>query len=368
MLNQLEANMRKTVFILGLGIVAVMTSCTPDSEQKTDNFDRGLILKQAADSLILPSFHTFSVAATTLDEQVTQFNKEPSQTNLTSLRSAWLNARLQWKACEPFKFGPIENMGLTNAMDIWPADTAGVSTSVKNYDGKDSYLLKVGSDKKGFSAIEYLIFGNADDKVLTTFEDSNRRAYLKLLSADLVDNIDTIIDAWKNGYADSFQSNDGNDAGAGSTLLANELIHQIEVTKNFRVSTPLGSRTGSSTPLPDKLESPFALKSKELLLASLDATQTVFTGGNGQGFDDYLDALGIIDDNGKLLSEKINEQIALCKADAEALNGSMKDALESNKDAVTKLYVDLQQLTLLIKTEMMSQLGLLVVFSDNDGD
>ena len=62
------------------------------------------------------------------------------------------------------------------------------------------------------------------------------------------------------------------------------------------------------------------------------------------------------------------DQIDLCRADVNAMTGTLKETLETNKDQVTKLYVDVQELVLLIKTEMTSQSGLLIVFSDNDGD
>ena len=47
------------------------------------------------------------------------------------------------------------------------------------------------------------------------------------------------------------------------------------------------------------------------------------------------------------------EQIQLCQSDLAAINGTLAEALESDKTAVEKLYVDLKELTLLIKTDIL---------------
>lgn len=349
------------------GVLAV-AGCKAEDDDHSKDFDRGPILIQAADSIILPVFKGFQAKVNTLAEKVETFATTPDAASLAAVKSAWVAARVEWKLCEPFKFGPIENLGLENAVDIWPANVTGIESAIKNYDGTETYMNQVGSDKKGFSAIEYLLYNQAESETLTAFENVNRLAFLKLAVGDIQSVITQVLGQWDTTYAESFKSNTGNDAGASSTLLANELIYHIEVIKNYRVSLPLGTRTGSSTPLLDQVESPYAEISKELIMSSLVAAETVFTGGNGAGFDDYLDALGVTREDGTLLHEAILSQFELCKSDVNVMSGTLQETLVNDKAQVTKLYEDLVQLILLMKTEMMSQSGLLVVFSDNDGD
>lgn len=349
-------------------ILLLLVACKPEENSKIVNFDRGPLLAQAADELIIPSLESFVEATVFLEESADQFVESPSSESLASLKSSWLSARIAWKACEPFKFGPVDSYGFENAFDLWPANTSGIETAVSKYDGSDNYLVQIGSDKRGLSAIEYLLYAEDEASTLAAFEDTNRQSYLQLLAADLTENGTSILDSWTDGYADTFKAATGNDAAASATLLVNELLYQIEVSKNYRIATPLGTRTGSSDPLLDQLESPYAEVSKELLIASLEAAQNVFTGGSGQGFDDYLDAVGILNEDNKLLSEEILEQFELCFTDINAIEGSLKEALETDKELVSTVYVDLTNLTLLMKVDMMSQTGLLVLYSDNDGD
>lgn len=355
--------------IIGAGIMlAVLVSCGSEPNGMEDNFDRSKILNNVTDNIILPAWRDLVDHTADLQSKFQAFEASANETTLKALKASWLQARLSWKACEPFKFGPLESRGLENAVDLWPVSTSGIETAISNYNGSDSYLTQIGSDRKGFGSIEYLLLATSDAETLTALADANRKAYLGLLIDELAEIAATIQSDWTGGYADEFRTDLGNDAGASTTLMANELIYHVEVTKNYRLETPLGIRSGSATPLPETLESYYAHESKALIGASLDITLSIFTGDQGSGFDDYLDELNIDDGEGKALSEVIVEQIQLCQSDLAAINGTLAEALESDKTAVEKLYVDLKELTLLIKTDMMSQLGLLVVFSDNDGD
>lgn len=360
--------MRKVGVVVVAIAVQLLMSCGSDPKGLDDNFDRTKILVNLTDQIILPAWEDFESATAVLKSRYATFQANLDEESLSELQTSWFTARIAWKNCEPFKFGPLESSGLENEVDLWPANATGIESAIDAYDGSDSYLIKIGSDRKGFAGLEYLLFSSDVVTTLELFKKENRMIYLGLLVDALSDIAVQMHTTWRDDYAAGFKEDIGNDAGASTTLLANELIYHIEVTKNYRVETPLGIRSGSSVPLPETLESYYAHQSKALIAQSLEITHQVFAGGDGSGFDDYLDELNIQDEENKLLSQVIFEQIALCETDLEEIDGSLADALEYDIAAVEKLYVDLKELTLLIKTDMMSQLGLLVVFSDNDGD
>ncbi|RJE70386.1 imelysin family protein [Reichenbachiella sp. MSK19-1] len=358
--------MRSVSVIASVVTLFVLLGCSAENDGVEDNFDRGLILNNLTDNIILPAWNDFASSTSDCQAKFATFQSNLDNQSLAELRTAWLTARLSWKNCEPFKFGPLESSGVENAVDLWPINVDGIETTSE--DASSTNVNIIPSDRKGFAAIEYLLFNLSDEETLLAFQDTNRLTFLGLL----IDNLNAIAvqmkNTWSDSYAAAFKADLGNGAGASTTLLANELIYHVEVIKNYRLATPLGIRSGSETPLPKTLESYYAHESKALIAQSLVITKRVFTGGDGSGFDDYLNELKIEDSDGQALSAVIVNLIDKCQADLTAISGTMQEAITSDKAAVELLYNDLQELTLLIKTDMMSQLGLLVVFSDNDGD
>jgi predicted lipoprotein len=116
------------------------------------------------------------------------------------------------------------------------------------------------------------------------------------------------------------------------------------------------------------VESLYAGISLDLIEENLNVIESIFTGKDGQGFDDYLDALNIDDREGHSLSTTIRQKIEKSRQSLEAINDPLQEAVLNQKEEVEQLFIDLQELTVLMKNDMMSRLGLLVIFSDNDGD
>ena len=338
-----------------------------DDENATQAFDREAILVNAADQLIIPSYQAFQQRATTLHQQAEALIAAPSEANVIATRSAWQAAKLQWKAAEVYRFGPIEQLALTTAIDRWPASATGVEQAVAGYDGDATYLEGVGSNRRGLPAIEYLLYHADATQIARELQDERRREYLRLLTGALVEHTSAILQCWQHDYRDAFIANIGNEADASTTLLANQLIFLLEVVKNNKVGEPAGL-TSTRGPAPDRVESPYAAVSLECIQANVDALEATFTGGEGVGFDDYLDALAIRDENSESLSELIQQQFEVVRTSLQRMDAPLSSTVLDEPQAVEQLYADLQRLNGLLKADMMSQLGLLVVFSDSDGD
>ncbi|MEQ9440598.1 MAG: imelysin family protein [Cyclobacteriaceae bacterium] len=360
--------MKKSVSGIGLILLLVLSfGCSEDNGGVDDEFDRGQILENIANNLIVPAYRDFADKTDALVQNMTVFTTQPSTDNLATVKNAWKAATLSWKTAEAFNFGPVDQMTLETSIDLWPTSANGIEESIQNFNGSDTYLQGIGSNRKGLPAIEYLLFHADETQIINEFTDQHRAAYLSLLSHALNDHAGTLLNAWENGYKNTFITNIGNDANASTTLLSNEMIFLLETVKNYKVATPLGLRT-LSDPLPDQVESRYAGISLDLIEANLNIIENVFTGQDGRGFDDYLDALNIDDGEGNSLSTTISQQIEKSHQSLEAINDPLENAVLTQQEAVEQLFIDLQELTVLMKNDMMSQLGLLVIFSDNDGD
>ncbi|MEL7005126.1 MAG: imelysin family protein, partial [Bacteroidota bacterium] len=321
--------------IVPLGLILILFSCSDDSGSDTVDFDRGPILENLANNIIVPSYENLVSTTDVLITETESFVQDRSEQNLTDVKDAWLNARLSWKTSEAFTFGPIDQRFLDTKMDLFPISIVGLQNAIADFDGSDDYLNLVGSDKKGFGAMEYLLFAGTDEEILQRFEDEKYQGYLRLLSVDVNSIAETVLNDWNTSYTTEFIANTGNDAGASITLYTNDMIELVEIIKNFKLSIPFGTRTGTD-PFPDLVESPHAGLSKQLILQNLDVVEEIFTGATGSGLDDYLNTLNISLDDGQPLSEAILDQIEECRRLTNALT-DLKDDVVNQPDNVQAL-------------------------------
>ena len=345
--------MNKYLFFSLLSLL--LYGCSND--EKEADFDKGPILENLADNIILPSYLELDEQIKLMDTQIKSFIMEPSPSTLRSAKDQWLTARLAWKTAEIFKFGPVEDNNLSFKLDLYPISESGLLSAIENYDGTDTYLSLVGSNKIGFGAIEYMLFGLGEETTIGLFNtDNNYSGYLSLLSENLKNISGTLYSEWNSDYAATFKSNTGNDASASITLYTNALIELLESIKNYKVAIPLGLKTDSE--LPDQVESPYGNYSKELILKNLESIENVYMGASGEGLDDYLNALNIVDGD-ELLSIAILDKIEACKSNVNAI-GILQEAVVNDQAAVEKLFISLQELTTITKSDMMSQLYYLI--------
>ena len=146
---------------------------------------------------------------------------------------------------------------------------------------------------------------------------------------------------------------------------------------NFRkgkLGLPSGIMTFTQTPRPELVEAPHvAVWSVGFLMEGLKACALVYYGdeSNGAtddlGLDDYLKSLGDV-----AYGEGLHNDIAAQLNSAETSIATMEDPLASfvvdQQAASFDVYAELQALVGLWKVDMMSSLGVLITYQDNDGD
>jgi predicted lipoprotein len=102
-------------------------------------------------------------------------------------------------------------------------------------------------------------------------------------------------------------------------------------------------------------------------MANLQAGKNLFTGGTGVGFDDYPQ-LKEASFQGVPLNEEISSQYDKCIALATAINTDFRTALVNDKPKMEALFLELKKLTVLIKVDLASAVGVTISYTDNDGD
>jgi predicted lipoprotein len=309
---------------------------------------------------IMPGYETISSEVNALDSSTQRFIKNPTTDLHESLKKAWQKSYLNWKAMEIYNFGPIKNQFHYNEINYWPTDTTSIMTAIQENDKSNDYLESLGSNVKGFSALEYLLYGYNN-----LHEDRPALDYLGLLTSNLAAQFDQINESWKKEYKSEFTSEKESKANTSLALVVNSWIYSVENIKSQKIGIPAGIEEAENGAL--RVEAPYSKLSIEVIEKNISSFKSAFEGENSKGIDDYLLQLKLQNEKGEQLSTKILslcDEIMLSLEEMETLKGAIKE----DPQKVKELYLAFLDLSILLKNDLSSQLNTVTTFSDNDGD
>ncbi|CAM4298397.1 hypothetical protein SAMN06265348_10966 [Pedobacter westerhofensis] len=372
--------MRKFIYaaLIAASTIIAIQSCKKSGGSTTPEespaFDRKAMLINISANIILPAYTSFQTATANLDAAVTAFNASPDNTKLVALQSAFQAAYKQWQSTSVFEFGPAETATLRVNVNTYPTDVNQINANVTAGTYDPNILANLSA--KGLPALDYLLFGTgADNNAIllmytTDSRAANRRAYLAKLSAELKAEAATVLSGW-GSYRATFEGSVGTATGSSTSSLINQLVYDYEILKNYEVGIPAGVQSMGTT-FPTKVQAYYSKMSLQLALLHTQAIQNIYTGksaqGDGQGLDDYLIKSNAKAKDGSSLNTTILNQFAAAITKLQGLTDPLSANIVSNPAAVTAAYTELQKLTVLLKTDMTSSLGILITFGDNDGD
>ncbi|MCC8424301.1 imelysin family protein [Mucilaginibacter sp. UR6-11] len=353
----------------------LIQSCSKSGAGDNNNntgssFDRKAMLTNISTNIIIPAYTSYQAAAVSLDAAVVTFNTTPTLANLTALQNAFTATYKQWQSTSVYDFGPAADVNLRVNTNTYPVDVNQINANVSLGTYNPQLLSNLAA--KGLPALDYLLFNLGGDNaaVLALFttdsKAANRKTYLAALSAELKTNATTVLNAWSGSYKTTFLNATGTDASSSTGYLVNQLVYDYEVLKNFEVGIPAGSQSMGVT-YPTKVQAYYSKISLQLTLLHLQAIQNLYLGANGSGFDDYLVAANA-KYNGGSLNDAIKAQFTTAAAKLQTLTDPLSANITNNPTAVMAAYTELQKLTVLLKTDMTSSLGIAITFGDNDGD
>lgn len=343
-----------------------------------ETFERGPMLANWADNIIVPSYTDLSKKLTGLSAGLETFKSEGSAANLVALRTAWLEAYKAWQKVDMFELGPAETVGLRLNLNSYPSDTAIIESNVQN----GTYDLKLPSNRvaKGFPALDYLIngLGETDAAIVAKLNSETPQAtyiaYMDAVLKDIKELSDQVLSEWQQGYRDTFVTNDGASATASVDRFVNDYIFYYEkFLRAGKMGIPLGVFSGNT--LPGNLEAYYDNNvSKVLFLEGLNASQDFFNGKHfesevtGESLASYLDALNAVK-GGEDLNKIINNQFDTAREQVTAL-GTFREEIENNDPPSNMLlaYDEVQRIVPLLKVDMVSAMSISIAYVDSDGD
>jgi predicted lipoprotein len=356
-----------------MAIVLMVMACNPRDSNK-DVFNRRALLEHYATLFIVPAYDTLLSKLILLHTASEAMAIQPDSVNLEYARKAWSASYVAWQQANSYNFGPGGEQGIRKSLleeiGTFPVNTTIVESRIQS---GQLGLADFQRDARGFLAVEYLLYGNADPAtaVLTGFlAQPNRGQYLRNLSDDLKTRVEFVRNAWTNYYPD-FVSREGTDVGSSTAVLYNELVRSYEALKNFKTGLPLGKRPGQVQPEPSLVEARFSGQSlamvKEHLASIFRIWQgTTINGVDGPGFRSYLQQ---VEGGDMLIAQTEAQMAATLLALSDIPNQPTLAILMAAEDLrVVRFHDELQKLTRFLKSDMSSLLGISITFASGDGD
>jgi putative iron-regulated protein len=223
--------------ILALGAVG----CGSDDEDAAQlPANAGAAVEQYAE-IVYASYNDSLTSARALDTSITSFVAAPSEAGLDAARVAWKASREPYLQTEVYRFydGPIDNPtdGPEGLLNAWPLDENYIDYVVGGEDegmvndpqmtiDKDAIIgANEGIDEKsistGYHAIEFLLWGQDMDPngpgnrpytdyvtggTGTAANQDRRGQYLTTVSDLLVENLESLVDAWAPGSLRNYRA------------------------------------------------------------------------------------------------------------------------------------------------------------------
>lgn len=338
---------------------------------------RTAMIDNVGNGMIIPSYESLEEQSEALVSRISEFQQEPTLFHLENAQLALKAAWLSWQNVSLFLFGPAESNGLRSALATYPAD----ADKIENNIASGSYILESIDNQSavGFPALDYLLngLGEKPGDILSYYTQAThaeqRLAYLTDLGVYVREGISRTRSAWlpsDGNHLAAFTSEtaSGTDAGSSLGILINALdLHFQRFVRDGKVAIPAGIRS-AGVPRPKAVEAYYGGYSVELLVASLEAYRRLFlgtaaTGEDKDGLYDYLVAL-----QAKELADDIKSQFEAAIVAASLLTDPLQDQIENDPELVNTVFLELQKIVVLLKSDMASTMGITITNQDNDGD
>ena len=338
-----------------------------------DDFDRGLMLTNLADNIIIPSYEGFATNMTLMKNAGQTFTATPTQNTLDLFRSSWLDAYKSWQRVEMFNIGKAEELQYSFYMNVYPLTVSDVQNNVIN-GGYDLNNVN-NQDAQGFPALDYLLHGIADNDLdlLTAYTTGpNATGYATYVNAILNQMnglTQEVLTHWKGSYRSTFINSKANTATSSLNKLVNDFIFYYE--KGLRANK-FGIPAGvfSASPLPEKVEAFYRKDiSKELALDALQAVEDFFNGkqyngtSTGESFKTYLLYLERDD-----IYISTRDQFNLARLEINNLTNNLSEHVTIDNSKMTRAYDELQKAVVLLKVDMLQAFSINIDYVDADGD
>ena len=370
--------MKYLLFILSLFLL----SCSNDLKENsssTDGYDRGLILKNYTENIIIPAFNKLESDIINLENSIVEFSEDKTASNFEGIKNNFIETYKSWQYVEMFDIELAEEIFYANKINIYPVKIELIETNISdgNYDIANNNNLTA----RGLPAIDYLLYGKKlteeDTKLFYVNEEENSNDYIRYL-LDVINHVKTntaaVSEDWKMNK-DSFIASSENTTSSSLNKLTNDYIYFVEKKlRSNKIGIPAG-KFSEGEKLNEKVEAFYSKKlSKDLTLSAINATIDVFEGKHfnskkkGESFYSYLIYLSKNTDNNNLASEILSRMESAKSYINSNLSDNFSEQIENDNSKMLNAFDELQKVVVLLKIDLLQQFNISVDYTDADGD
>lgn len=379
------------VVLTGLAGLVAAQACTGGGDTGDTQLPVGDLLAAIGPAVILPGLETVQDRLEELDAALVGW--QDGSGTLADAQGAWTAAMTAWQVLEPAQIGPagdslavIGGESLRDELYSWPTVNGcrvDQETTEETW-AEATWFTDNRVNSYGLDALEHLLFATTDHTCpsQTGIDDAwaalgndgvtaNRQAFALALSAGAADVADTLHTRWDPAGGDystlltaTTEDSPYSSETDAFTAVFDALFYLDLMTKDRKLAQPLGLMDCSDAQCPADVEALLSGTAVAAIAANLDGFGTLFTGGDGAGFDDLLADLGEQD-----LSDALLATLAAARATADTLAGPLDELLVSDTAGVEQLHADVKAVTDLLKGDLLTVLALQVpdeASGDND--
>ena len=338
--------------------------------QSNDDFDRTVCLANIYDNIAMAAFDEFKAKLETLDISTNAYIDSPNDISLlNTLRDDWYEAYIAWQHIEVFShFGIGEDILYGFKMNTYPTDV----NRTENILNGIAQFNPAYNDNQGFPALEYLIYGVADndEEISNILSEPNALVLIGNIVSEMKANTSSVYSWWtknRTTIVDDISST----ATSSLNLFINDFVYHYE--KGFRTNKfgiPCGYFSGGQT-FAEKTEGYYAGNiSKALALSSLYSISNFFEGRShsdgsviGESMYTYLKYL-----QEDTLADEILTKIDEVEVSINNLENDFAVQVNTNNNELLNTFNLIQSVVAKFKIDMMMAMGVGVDYISGDGD
>lgn len=320
------------------------------------------VLASIADGVIIPSYEAAVTDLAALADALDADCADPSAEGLDTARAAWRDAELAWQATRATGVGPaVEQRAMTAiAFRIDPDKVVSLLAGSAPLD--QTSVAAIGADQRGIYGVEVALFADGSDELAAASPGQARRCeYLVSATTLALEAIRNVLDAWnaEDPYRDTFIAGMDGDPISSVEAIVSEIAFRLQQADDQGLRAFVTADAYDDLP-ESRREGPAAqgVGSLRGILGGVAATVL--------GPDGELGLADLVANHSEDTADRFRELVEEAVAATAALPASSRAAIDDEglaaaADAVAALRV-------LVTTEVASQLGVTIGFSDSDGD
>ncbi len=243
-----QKNKITSIGLLFISVLFIVVS-TP-----TYSADYLKLAQTAYEKHIVPGYKNLVVQTKALEQQFDKFCQMPKETGLKETQIAYKNALVAWARVEHIHFGPVSKKYRRERFAYWP-DLKGrglrqVRRVIASQDKSVLSLETLESQSiamQGLTALEYLLYGNKNELILSSEAEGKFRCdFSKTIAKNLAKMSSDILKGWQpeTTFTDAFLRPGPKKIYITPQEVTKDLFQAYEVgleqTRNLKVLRPAG--------------------------------------------------------------------------------------------------------------------------------